>query len=64
MIYVLKLLICSAVALTVAGLAINYGPLGFVAHLGDIVLFTYLGVICVGVPGLTWWGTAKLLKVL
>lgn len=64
MTYLLKLLTCSAIALVVTGLAIAYVPLGVVAHLGDIVLFLWLTLVCVALPGLSWWASAKLLKVL
>lgn len=63
MTYVLKLMIPSAVALLTAGLAINYG-LPVVAHQGDIVVFTYLALVCVALPGAAWWAAMRLMRML
>lgn len=63
MAYVLKLMIASAIALVASGLAINY-TLGAVAHQGDIVLFVYLALICVVLPGLSWWAAMRLMRML
>jgi len=64
MTYVLRIIIASAAALLVSGLALTYGPLEIVAHWGGIMLFTYLGVICVVLPGLTWWAAMRLMRML
>lgn len=64
MAYVVKLLFCSAIALTVAGLAIAYTPWYSLGGAHDVVLFCYLAAITVALPGASWWATAKLLKVL
>lgn len=64
MAYVLKLMIASAVALTVAGVAIAYTPWYSLERTHDVVLFCWLAFVTVALPGLTWFGTAKLLRVL
>lgn len=64
MMYVARLLTCSAIALLVAGLAIAYTPWYSFARLPDLVLFVWLAFVTVALPGLAWWRTAKLLKVL
>jgi hypothetical protein len=64
MLYVLKLLSCSAFALLVCGLAIAYTPWYSLERTHDIVLIFWLAFVTVALPGLTWFGTAKLLRVL
>lgn len=63
MTYLLKLLFCSAAALVVSGLTIAYSPWDWLASGPDFMLFGWLSLACVALPGLTWWGTGKLLGV-
>lgn len=64
MIYALKLMLASAAALAVAALAIAYTPWGVVGNSHDVVLFFYLGLIVVALPGLTWAGVMRLMGML
>lgn len=60
--YAFKLFAASSASLLAGGFAV--APLPAVAHWGDIVLFTYLALACVAVPGLTWWAAMRLMRML
>jgi hypothetical protein len=64
MAYAFKMFAASTASLIVCGLAINYTPWAAVAHLGDIVLFTYLTLLCVALPGASWWAAMRLMRML
>jgi hypothetical protein len=62
MTYVLRIIVASSISLLAGGLALM--PLDGVAHLGDIVLFLYLPLACVVLPGLSWWAAMRLMRML
>lgn len=62
--YIIRLLSASAIAMLVVGLVIAHTPWYTLQNAHDIVLFLYLALVTVGLPGLTWWVSAKLLRVL
>lgn len=64
MVYVAKLMIASAVTLIVAGLAIAYTPWGMIGNSHDVVLFLYLAIVTVALPGASWWTAMRLMRML
>lgn len=62
--YVLRLMLASAVALIVSGLAIAYTPWYSIGNAHEVVSFLWLAFVCVVLPGASWWGTMRLMRML